>query len=167
MNKGVKWLLGIIFTVVLERLLNLIPLEKLFVADKWSWIIKDRLSILDVALFFISFILVFSFIKHLKLGTNRKSKLERHLERFDHFIDNENGVKVTWDMYMGTMYDNDPHPCNIKIFCLKHDIPMLMPHGHCQNSRCPNAENYFREDVIKNQIESLLLDERDKFLNKQ
>ena len=167
MNKSVKWLLGIIFTVVLERLLNLIPLEKLFVADKWSWIIKDRLSIIDVALFFISFILVFSFIKHLKLGTNRKSKLERHLERLNHFIDNENGVKVTWDMYMGTMYDNDPHPYNIKMFCMKHNPPLLMPHGHCQDSRCPNADKYFSEDTIKNQIESLLLAERDKFLNKQ
>ena len=167
MDKGVKWLLGIIFTVVLERLLNLIPLEKLFVADKWSWIIKDRLSILDVALFFISFILVFSFIKHLKLGTNRKYKLERHLERLNHFIDNENGVKVTWDMYMGTMYDNDPHPCNIKIFCLKHDIPMLMPHGHCNDFSCPNASKHFDHNAIKTQIESLLLAERDKFLNNQ
>lgn len=36
MNKGVKWLLGIIFTVVLERLLNLIPIEKWLVAEKWS-----------------------------------------------------------------------------------------------------------------------------------
>lgn len=167
MNKGVKWLLGIIFTVVLERLLNLIPLEKLFVADKWSWIIKDRLSILEVALFFISFILVFSFIKYLKLGKNRKSKLERHLERLNHFIDNENGVKVTWDMYMGTMYDNDPHPYNIKMFCMKHNPPLLMPHGHCQDSRCPNARISYNEYEIKNVIESKLLAEREKFLKKQ
>lgn len=167
MNKGVKWLLGIIFTVVLERLLNLIPLEKLFIADKWSWIIKDRLSILDVALFFISFILVFSFIKHLKFGKNRKSKLERHLERFNTMLYEDVNIKVTWDMYMGAMYDNDPHPYNIKVFCMKHNPPLLMPHGHCQDSRCPNADNFFSEDTIKNQIESLLLAERDKFLNKQ
>lgn len=166
MNNGVKWLLGIIFTVVLERLLNLIPIEKWLVAEKWSWLINDRLSILNVALFFTSFILVFSFIKHLKLGTNRKSKLERHLERFDHSIDNENGVKVTWDMYMGTMYDNDPHPCNIKIFCLKHDIPILMPHGHCNDFSCPNASKHFDYNAIETQIESLLLAERDKFINK-
>lgn len=166
MNEGVKWLLGIILTVILERLLNLIPLEKFFVAEKWSWIIKDRLSILDVVLFFISFILVFSIIKYLKIGKNRKSKLERHLERFNHFIDNKNGVKVTWDMYMGTMYDNDPHPYNIKMFCIKHDIPMPMPHGHCNDFSCPNADRYLSEDAITNQIESLLLAERDKFINK-
>lgn len=166
MNKAVKWLLGIIFTVVLERLFNLIPLEKLFVAEKWSWIIKDRLSILDVVLFFISFVLVFSLIKHLKLGKNRKSKLERHLEQFNCIIDNENGVKVTWDMYMGTMYDNDPHPYNIKIFCIKHNPPLLMSHGLCQDSRCPNADKHYSEAAIKKQIESILLAERDKFLNK-
>lgn len=166
MNKAVKWLLGIIFTVVLERLLNLIPLEKLFVAEKWSWIIKDRLSILDVALFFISFVLVFSLIKHLKLGKNRKSKLERHLEQFNCLIDNENGVKVTWNVSMGNIYNIDPHPYNIKIFCTKHNPPLLMSHWHCQDSRCPNADKYFSEDAVKNQIESLLLAERDKFLNK-
>ena len=166
MKKVVKWLLSIILTVVLERLLNLIPIEKWLVVEKWSWFIKDRLSILDFTLFFISFILVFSFIKHLKLSTNRKSKLERHLERLNQFIDNKNGVKVTWDMYMGTMYDNDPHPCNIKIFCLKHDIPMLMPHGHCNNFSCPNASKHFDYNAIEAQIESLLIAERDKFIKK-
>lgn len=167
MNKGVKWLLGIIFTVVLERLLNLIPLEKLFVADKWSWIIKDRLSFLDVILFIVSFIIVFAIIRFLKLGGNRKTKLERHLERFNTMVYEDVNIKVTWDMYMGTMYDHDPHPYNIKMFCMKHNPPLLMPYGNCQDSRCPNAEKYFREDAIKNQIESLLLAERDKFLNKQ
>ena len=166
MNKGVKWLFGIIFTVVLERLLNLIPLEKLFVADKWSWIIKDRLSILDVALFFISFVLVFSLIKNLKLGKNRKSKLERHLEQFNCLIDNENGVKVTWNVSMGNVYNIDPHPYNIKIFCTKHDMPMLMSYGCCNDFTCPNADKHYSEAAIKKQIESILLAERDKFLNK-
>lgn len=167
MNKGVKWLLGIIFTVVLERLLNLLPLEKLFVADKWSWIIKDRLSFLDVILFIVSSIIVFAIIKFFKLGGNRKTKLERHLERFNTMVYEDVNIKVTWDMYMGTMYDNDPHPCNIKIFCLKHDIPMLMPHGRCNDFSCPNASKHFDHNAIETQIESLLLAERDKFLNKQ
>lgn len=166
MNKAIKWILGIILTVILERLLNLIPIEKLFVAEKWSWIIKDRLSILDVALFFISFVLVFSFIKHLKLGKNRKSKLERHLEKLSPIIDEELGVKISWNLSMSSMYNIDPHPYNIRVFCTKHNFPLLMINGHCQDSRCPNACKHFSENAIENQIESLLLAERDKFIQK-
>lgn len=162
-----KWLLSIIFTVILERLLNLISIEKLFIAEKWSWIIRDRLSLLDVVLFIVSFIVVFSIIRLFKFGGKRKSKLERYLEQFNTMEYTDVNIKVTWDMYMGAMYDNDPHPYNIKVFCMKHNPPLLMPHGHCQDSRCPNADKYFIEDTIKNQIESLLLAERDKFLNKQ
>lgn len=28
---------------------------------------------------------------------------------------------------------------------------VLEPHGHCQDSRCPNADKYFSENTIKNQ----------------
>lgn len=167
MDKAVKWLLGIIFTVVLERLLNLIPLEKLFVAEKWSWIIKDRLSILDVALFFISFVLVFSLIKHLRLGKNRKSKLEKHLERLSPTIEEDLGIKVSWDLSMGSVYNIDPHPYNIRVFCTKHDFPLLMTHGHCPDNACPNARISYNEYEIENVIESKLLAEREKFLKKQ
>ena len=166
MKEHVKWLLSIIFTVILERLLNLIPIEKLFVAEKWSWIIRDSLSLLDVVLFIVSFIVVFSIIRLFNFGGKRKSKLERYLEQFNTMEYTNVNIKVTWDMYMGSMYDNDPHPYNIKLFCMKHNPPLLMSHGCCQDYRCPNADIHLKQDAIKNQIESLLLAERDKFLKK-
>lgn len=167
MDKGVKWLLGIIFTVVLERLLNLIPLEKLFVADKWSWIIQNRFSIVDVALFAVSLAIVFSVIKIFKIGEKRKSRLERHLEKLSPTIEEDLGIKVSWDLSMGSDYNIDPHPYNIRVFCTKHDFPLLMTHGHCPDNECPNARISYNEHQIKNVIESKLLAEREKFLKKQ
>ena len=166
MKKTITYIGGLVVAELIRRIFDIIPFEKLFHNSQWDWIIQNRFSIVDVVLFAVSLAIVFSIIKTFKFGEKRKSKLERHLEQFNCLIDNENGVKVTWDMYMGTMYDNDPHPCNIKIFCIKHNPPLLMSHWHCQDSRCPNADKYFSEDAVKTQIESLLLAERDKFLNK-
>ena len=166
MKKTITYIGGLVVAELIRRIFDIIPFEKLFHNSHWDWIIQNRFSIVDVVLFAVSLAIVFSIIKTFKFGEKRKSKLERHLEQFNCLIDNENGVKVTWDMYMGTMYDNDPHPCNIKIFCIKHNPPLLMSHWHCQDSRCPNADKYFSEDAVKTQIESLLLAERDKFLNK-
>lgn len=167
MKKAIAYIGGLVVAELIRRIFDIIPFENLFHNSHWDWIIQNRFSIVDVALFAVSLAIVFSIIKIFKIGEKRKSRLERHLERLNHFIDNENGVKVTWDMYMETMYDNDPHPCNIKIFCLKHDIPMLMPHGHCNDFSCPNASKHFDHNALETQIESLLLAERDKFINKQ
>lgn len=163
MKETIKWIVGIIATVLLERLLNLIPFENFFTAEKWTWIIQERFSILNALLFILSFSIIFGIIKISNLRKKRKSKLEKHLLQFNSIVDDKNGVKVTWDMYMGSMYDNDPHPYNIKIFCTKHDVPMLMPHGYCNDACCPNAIGGYQEHLIKNQIESLLLAERDNF----
>jgi len=59
----------------------------------------------------------------------------------------------------GKTYDS--HPYNIKIFCTKHKTPLLMPNGVCLDSSCPNARRHIDEDVVKNRIESILLDKRD------
>ena len=151
---------------LIRRIFDIIPFEKLFHNSHWDWIIQNRFSIVDVALFAVSLAIVFSIIKIFKIGEKRKSRLERHLEQFNYIIDNENGVKVTWKVSMGNIYNIDPHPYNIKIFCTKHDRPMLMPHGHCNDFSCPNASKHFDHNAIETQIESLLLDERDKFINK-
>lgn len=166
MKKAIAYIGGLVVTELIRRIFAIIPFENLFHNSHWDWIIQNRFSIVDVVLFAVSLAIVFSIIKIFKIGEKRKSRLERHLERLNHFIDNENGVKVTWDMYMETMYDNDPHPCNIKIFCLKHDIPMLMPHGHCNDFSCPNASKHFDYNAIEAQIESLLIAECDKFIKK-
>lgn len=166
MKKAIIYIGGLVAAELIRRIFDIIPFEKLLQKSNFDWVIQNRFSIVDVVLFTVSLAIVFSIIKIFKIGEKRKSRLERHLEQFNCLIDNENGVKVTWDMYMETMYDNDPHPCNIKIFCLKHDIPMLMPHGHCNDFSCPNASKHFDHNAIETQIESLLLAERDKFIKK-
>ncbi len=167
-KKALVWLGGIILSVVLERVFNLIPIEKLFNSEKWSWLIQNRFNIIDLIVFVIILVVVFICIAKFgsKKSDKQKLKIEKQLEKINSIEDDKAGIKVTWDMYMGSMYDNDPHPYNIRLFCTKHEIPLLMQHGCCTDLSCPNAHTQYNEHVIKNSIESILLNEQEKFLKK-
>ena len=101
-----------------------------------------------------------------RLKKSRENAIEKKLKANNNFENPELGLKVTWDMYMGTIYDRDPHPCNIKIYCTKHPIPLLMKSGCCMDSDCQNANAHFDEKRIKQFIQSYLLNERDKLVMK-
>ncbi len=167
-KKILVWLGGIILSVVLERIFNLIPIEKLFNSEKWSWLIQNRFNIIDLIVFVIILVVVFIYIA--KFGSNKsdkqKLKIKKHLEKINSIEDDKAGIKVTWNMYMGSMYDNDPHPYNIRLFCTKHNPPLLMQNGNCTDFTCSNAHANCDEQAIENWIESLLLNEQDKFLKK-
>ncbi|MCQ2305182.1 MAG: hypothetical protein MJZ97_09365 [Bacteroidales bacterium] len=167
-KKVLIWLGGIVLSVVLERIFNLIPIEKLFNSERWSWLILNRFNIIDLIVFVIILVIVFIFIAKFgsKKSDKHKTKMEKYLEKINSIEVDKEGIKVTWDMYMGSMYDNDPHPYNIRLFCTKHDMPLLMQHGRCTDYNCPNAHAQCDEHAIKNIIESLLLNERDKFMKK-
>lgn len=166
MKKAITYIGGLFVAELIRRIFDIIPFEKLLQKSNFDWVIQNRFSIVDVVLFIVSLAIVFSIIKIFKIGEKRKSRLERHLEQFNCLIDNENGVKVTWNVSMGNVHNIDPHPYNIKIFCTKHDMPMLMSYGCCNDFTCPNASKHFDYNAIETQIESLLLAERDKFIKK-
>ena len=166
-KKALVWLGGIVLSVILERIFNLIPIEELFNSEKWSWLIQDRFNMIDLLLFIMILAIVFVCIAIIgsKKSDKRKTKIEKHLKKINSIMDDEAGIKVTWDMYMGSMYDHDPHPYNIRIFCTKHEMPLLMQNGCCTDYNCPNAHAQYDKQAIKNTIESLLLNERDKIIN--
>lgn len=167
-KKALVWLGGIILSVVLERIFNLIPIEKLFNSERWSWLRQNRFNIIDLIVFVIILVVVFICIAKFssKKNDQQKLKIEKRLKKLNSIEDNKAGIKVTWDMYMGSMYDNDPHPYNIRLFCTKHKIPLLMQYGRCTDYNCPNAHAQYDESAIKNTIESLLLNERDNVAKK-
>ncbi|MBQ0128239.1 MAG: hypothetical protein KBT57_00225 [bacterium] len=167
-KKALVWLGGIVLSVILERVFNLIPIEKLFNSEKWSWLIQSRFNIIDLIVFVIILVVVFICIAKFssKKNDQQKLKIEKRLKKLNSIEDNKAGIKVTWDMYMGSMHDNDPHPYNIRLFCTKHNFPLLMQHGCCTDPNCPNAHAQCDERAIENTIESLLLNEQNKLLNK-
>ncbi|MCX4302052.1 MAG: hypothetical protein OSJ35_07465 [Alistipes sp.] len=158
-----KWFIGVVLAYLVTTLLDLIPFGKIFEQTKWEWVIENRFNIIEMIIFTISLIII---IGVFRLKKSRENAIEKKLKANNNFENPELGLKVTWDMYMGTIYDRDPHPCNIKIYCTKHPIPLLMKSGCCMDSDCQNANAHFDEKRIKQLIQSYLLNEQDKLMMK-
>lgn len=167
-KKALKWVGGIILSVILERLFSLIPIKDLFTSEKWNWLVQTRFNIIDLVLFVVLLIVVFICITAFESNKSdrKKTRIKKQLQKMNSFTDDNAGIKVTWDISIGTVYDNDPHPKNIRLFCTKHEIPLLMQHGRCTDLSCPNSLTQYDEHVIKNSIESMLLNEQEKLIKK-
>ena len=167
-KKTLKWIGGIVLTVLLEQLFSLIPFENCLTSEKWDWIIQDRFNLIDLVIFIVLLTLVFVIFTAIesKKGDRRQAKIKKQLEKNKTIIDEENGIKITWDVAMPSIYNPNPHPYNINIFCTKHEIPLLMKHGRCTDLSCPNSLTQYDEHAIKNTIESMLLNEHGKLMQK-
>ena len=159
-----KWIVGIVLSVLLERLFNLIPIEKLFASEKWDWVVQDRFNIIDLVVFVVVLIIVFVIFTAIesKNGDRQRTKIKKHLEKKKTLIIEDKEIKITWDVAMPSIYNQNPHPYNINIFCTKHNPPLLMKHGRCLDPKCPNSQIILDESIINNYIESMLLDEQEK-----
>lgn len=161
-----KWLIGVVLAYIVTSLLDLIPFGKMFEQTKWEWIVEDRFNIIEMIIFTLSLIFIILVLRRIKPAKSKEDAIEEKLKAHKDFEDPDLGLKVTWDMYMGSFYDNDPHPYNIKTYCTKHPMPLLMEYGRCMDNRCPNANANFNERQIEQFIQSYLLNERDKLMKK-
>lgn len=135
---------------------KMIPWDKITSTENWKWIFLPKVSILNI-IFFIILLFTVYYIAYLLL-IKRKNVAINKLKSLNCFVDDENHVKVTWDVGIGTIYNHDPFAYNIQFFCLRHDeLPLRMQNGCCQDSTCPNCSLYINERNVKNYIESLLL----------
>lgn len=73
------------------------------------------------------------------------------------------GLKSHGMLVLALYITNNPFAYNIQIFCTKHgNVPLRMIGGHCTDPTCPNAIKYFNKNIIKNNIESVLIDAQNK-----
>lgn len=112
----------------------------------------------------LGYILFYHYLAH--KSKIKKNSPEELLKEYNYYVDTDNNIKITWDVYFGVLYHNDPFPANIKIFCLKHDPPQLMKYDGCLIQGCPNGEIRTTEADIKRIIQSMLLAKYDE-LKKQ
>lgn len=169
MKKVLSWIIAIGFSGILVQpvqwLLGLIPWEKFILKENWIWLIKPQFSFLNIVVFLI-LIIAITYISKLifKMGKcHIAKKKEESLKKINSYTDEEDGIKVTWDVGIGSLYNNNPFAYNIQIFCTKHgNVPLRMIGGHCTDPTCPNAIKYFNKNIIKNNIESVLIDAQNK-----
>ena len=165
MKKVFKWVFivgfsGILVPVV-QKLFGLIPWDKFLDIDSWNWLMAPKFSLFSVIVFLLLLIIVIPLSKKI-FKTNIAKNKEQELKKINHFEDKEEGLRVTWDVGIGSIYDNNPFAYNIQLFCTKHGVvPIRMMRGHCTDPQCSNANMHYNEYAIKNHIESVLLHARD------
>ena len=125
------------------------------------FIVYVLLLVLFVAL---GYIVTYYYLQH--KSKVKKNSPEEQLKKFNSYVDESSGIKITWDVYFGTLYNNDPFASNIKLFCLKHNPPQLMKYYGCVIPECPNGTFSTTEAEIKRFIESMLFAKYDE-LKKQ
>ena len=143
-----------------ESLLSNIPWSGMFNSNNWKWLMEPRISILSIFVGLIILVIIVFLSRRIisKLIGNQEERFVDKLKQFNKIIDEENNVKITWDVGMDSIYNHDPFPYNIRVFCLNHnDLPLQMMNGHCPDPNCPNNQKFFHKHILKNSIESMLL----------
>ena len=169
MKNIIKWALAVGLSGILiqpiQWLLGLIPWESFVLKENWTWLIKPQFSILSMIIL-LMLIVGISYLLKLILITNKSSlnkKKEAELKKINTYTDSKDGIKITWDVSAESLYNSTPFAYNIQIFCTKHGrIPIRMINGRCINTGCPNADKSYDEYAIKNHIESILIDAKNK-----
>lgn len=178
MKKLFKVILGILSVGLsgfliepIKSLLALIPYASYFEVSKWDWLVENRYSLLDVIFFLVIFIVLTIIVNFMASWLKRPKQqemteeelIDQQLNMVNQFIDEENHIKVTWDVYKGSTFDHDPHPMNVNCFCLRHkQYPLKFTNGHCPDMSCPNYKFHISNSKLMNQIESILLAKRDE-----
>ena len=165
MKKVFKWIFVIGFSGILvpivQKLFSLIPWDKFLNTENWHWLVAPKFSLLSVIVFLLLLIIMIPLSKKI-LKTSIARNKEQELKKIKHYVDEQAGIKITWDVGIGSISNNDPFAYNIQIFCTKHGVvPIRMVHGRCTDPNCSNAKEHLSEHAIKNQIESILLHARD------
>ena len=152
-----------------ESLLYYIPWSDIFDSNRWKWLIEPSISIFSILIDLIVLLIVILISRKIirKFNSSREERLFKELKQFNNLICEQYKIKVTWDVGMGSLFNNDPFPYNIRMFCLNHGShPLQLMHGHCSAPNCPNNQYHFDENILKNEIESRLLQRWEKLKQK-
>lgn len=171
----ILWIISFCFSGFLSGpVSNFIKEEKWFSEDGPidQWLNTPKYTNLQFVVFI--FLLVVSLVLSYYLfykyrahkSSIKKNSPEEQLKKINTCMLEGRNIKITWDVYFGTLYHNDPFASNIKLFCLEHDHPQLMEYDGCVIPGCRNGDFRTTEAEIKRAIESLLFAKYDE-LKKQ
>jgi hypothetical protein len=96
------------------------------------------------------------------VGNKRKdySKKQIKLMTFNNYIIEEPNILMRWKV---SFLNDTPFITNLTAFCQKHEgAPIRFIHNYCPVQDCENKRIVFNELVIKNEIESDLIDRWEK-----
>jgi hypothetical protein len=126
--------------------------------------VYEGLLLLKVkVIYVIGVIVLFYVVKRL---TRKKSESyyntkQQKLRTFNKLTDPNSGIMFRWGVYFD--YDK-PFISDLEAFCTKHEgAPMRFVRSYCPVNGCQNSRQGIDFNLVKNHIESILINEWDKF----
>lgn len=126
-----------------------------------NWISTEfSFRLYELLLFIILVIIIYFLGKKYINKDSYYSKKQKKLRQFNNLIDNKTNILLRWSVYFD--YDK-PFISDLDAFCKKHDGPPLRFVGrNCPRRDCDNNRINIDKYMVKNQIESDLIDRWEK-----
>ena len=135
--------------------------EKSFV-ETLSFLMDYPVKLIHIIIGLIAIMLlrwIYSLIFKKKKSHYSKKKLQ--LKEFNHMTDAQQGVRNEWTVWFGT--NGKPFISDLEFFCAEHgDAPLRFYGNNCSMHGCKNSRLNVNEHVIKNHIESLVINKWNK-----
>ena len=159
MKDSIKYIISIGASGFLVKLFEYIPWGRIFKGENWQWLMTTRFNWLHVILFVTAFAIVFALLSRVNFKEHRLKRKQDKLKQINQIALFNGEVTAQWEVYFGSIYDHDPHPMNIKLYCNRHKdmgMPILIKRGVCP--ACQEDHEYDMK-AIETFIESYLHNE--------
>lgn len=135
--------------------------EKVTFQEAFSKILEIKIAVVYVFLALVVYwLLKLLFKKIFKKEKSHYSTKQQKLRSFNKTSDPSTGILFRWGVYFDY---NTPFIADLTAFCTKHgETPIRFIHNRCPFNDCTNSHNRIDEHVVKNFIESDLIDRWEK-----
>jgi len=124
-------------------------------------LLSRQISLLSILFFVIFFIVIYMSLKRLQKKDRLYNRKQRRLREINKMIDEQNGILFRW----GVFFDlgSKPFIADLEIFCTKHGSPPIrFVNNRCPYPECSNHNQEINQFLVKNHIESDLIDKWEK-----
>lgn len=98
--------------------------------------------------------------RHLFKGKGYYNKKQERLRKFNKMTVEQNDILLRWGVYFS--FEGTPFIDDLTAFCTKHQPPMRFVNGTCPVRDCENSKQQMNGHMLKNHVESMLIDEWEK-----
>jgi hypothetical protein len=115
------------------------------------------ITVLEILIFITLFLIIYFLLKKVFKKDSIYNKKQRKLREYDHLKDSETDILFRWEVYFD--FGGQSFVSNLKAFCDKHQGPPIrFVNNRCPDLTCENNKQEINLLIVKNYIESDLID---------
>ena len=155
-SKVISWLIIGVLTIVGLKIKSYY--DKKSFAETFNWLVNFEIKLVYGIGAIIVFLILRKLFKPKKRYYNRS---QRKLKKFNNNTDLEQGVRNEWTVYFGS--NGKPFISDLEFYCTEHgEAPLRFYGNNCSMRGCKNSGLNVNQELAKNHLESLVINEWNK-----